>query len=202
MRKLYACSSNPGKLREFALAARECGADGILIEPLPGLKTMPPPEETGNSFEDNARIKAIYYSQFTTAPVFADDSGLEVDSLNGAPGIYSARFAGPDATDDANNELLLRRLGNRCDRRARFVCAIAVAEQTRVLHTVRGTVEGEILTAPRGENGFGYDPLFFYAPFERTLAELSGEEKFSVSHRGKAVRELLRWFSQVPLNHP
>jgi XTP/dITP diphosphohydrolase len=196
VKKLYACSTNPGKIREFVLAAHQCGATGVVIEPLPALKAIPSPEETGKSFDENSQIKAIYYSQFTDDAVFSDDSGLEVLALNGAPGIYSARFAGADATDVANNELLLRRLENQSDRRARFVCAITVARRREILHDFRATVEGEILTAPRGNNGFGYDPFFFYPPFERTLAEVSDEEKFSVSHRGKAIREMLRWFSQ------
>lgn len=197
MTKLYACSTNPGKIREFILAARQCGATGVVLEPLPALKTIPPPEETGRSFDENAQIKAIYYSQFTDDAVFSDDSGLEVFALNGAPGIYSARYAGPGATDVANNELLLRRLESESDHRARFICAITVARRRQILHSFRATVEGEILMAPRGNNGFGYDPLFFYPPFERTLAEVSDDEKFSVSHRGKAIREMLSWFSQT-----
>ena len=202
MKTLYACSTNAGKIREFALAASQSGASGIVIKAIPGLESIPPPEETESTFEENARLKALYYSQFTDEIVFADDSGLEVDSLGGAPGVYSARFAGPNATDAANNELLLRRLEHHADRSARFVCALAAARRQQIVHTVRATVEGEILSAPRGRNGFGYDPLFFYPPFQRTLAEVSDEEKFRVSHRGKALRELLGWFVQQECTRP
>jgi XTP/dITP diphosphohydrolase len=187
--KLFACSSNRGKLREFALA----GGSEFTVEPLPNLKTIAPPEETGATFEENAAIKALYYSQFTDELVFADDSGLEVDALGGEPGIFSARYAGPDATDAANNELLLRRLENELNRHGRFVCSIALACSRKLLHTVRGTVEGEILKEPRGNHGFGYDPLFFYPPENCNFAELDGEAKFQVSHRGNAVRALFAW---------
>jgi XTP/dITP diphosphohydrolase len=187
---LYACSTNAGKLREFALAARDAGIAGLVIEPLPELRGIAPPEETGSTFEENARLKAAYYSGFTRELVFADDSGIEVDALGGAPGVYSARYAGPNATDAENNALLLRNLEGVTDRTARFVCVIALAREGRVLETVRGSVEGEILHAARGEGGFGYDPLFFYAPQGCSFAELSAEEKLAVSHRGNALRAL------------
>jgi XTP/dITP diphosphohydrolase len=189
---LYACSTNAGKLREFALAAGQSGVDELEIEPLPELKHIAPPEEDGATFEENARLKAAYYSGFTREPVFADDSGLEVDALGGAPGVYSARYAGVGATDVENNALLLRNLEGVRDRKARFVCAIALAHQGQVVETVRGSVEGEILDEPRGDGGFGYDPLFFYPPRKCSFAELSAEEKFAVSHRGNALRELFR----------
>jgi XTP/dITP diphosphohydrolase len=194
---IYACTGNPGKLREFALAARNAGTAGIFIEPLPGLKDIPSPEETGKSFEENAVLKAIYYSGFTSELVFADDSGIEVDALNGAPGVYSARFAGADATDTDNNQLLLTRLGSAENRNGRFVCVIAVAHQGKLVRTFRRTVEGEILRELRGAGGFGYDPLFFYPPLQKTLAELPPEEKFSVSHRGKALRAMIEWLAKA-----
>lgn len=194
--RVYACSTNPGKLREFALAAREAGRPDVTVEPLPGLGSqIPAPEETGATFEENASAKAVYYSRFTDDAVFADDSGLEVDALNGAPGVYSARYAGPDAMDEDNNNLLLRDLANVTHREARFVCVLAVARSGRILKTVRRSVEGTILAEPRGSGGFGYDPLFFYAPLERSFAELTPEEKFRVSHRGKALRAL---FERLP----
>jgi XTP/dITP diphosphohydrolase len=192
---VYACSTNPGKLREFRLAARDCGTGKTTIEPLPGREDISPPEETGETFEENAALKAAYYSGFTTELVFADDSGLEVDALGGAPGVYSARYAGPDATDAGNNELLLEQLKSADDRSARFVCIIAVARAGRVLEIFRGTVEGSVLYRPRGDGGFGYDPLFFYPEFGRTLAEATPEEKFSVSHRGKALRAMMNWLA-------
>jgi len=191
---VYACSSNPGKLREFALAA-----PGVCVETLPNLSTIAPPEETGTTFEENARLKAVYYSAFTPELIFADDSGLEVDALAGAPGVHSARYAGPNATDAENNALLLHNLGNQARRSARFVCVIALARLGQVVQTFPGSVNGEILHAPRGAGGFGYDPLFFYPPFGCSFAELVPEQKFAVSHRGNALRSLARYLSQEKL---
>ena len=190
---LYACSSNPGKLREFSLAAREFASSAFQVETLPRLKEVPAPEEIGQTFEENARSKAEYYSRFTSELVFADDSGLEVQALEGAPGIYSARFAGPDATDAENNQLLLLRLGASRKRDARFVCVIALARAGRSLGTFQASVEGQILESERGENGFGYDPLFFYPPFGRSFAEITPDEKFRISHRGTALRKLFEY---------
>jgi XTP/dITP diphosphohydrolase len=196
---LYACSTNPGKMREFALAGRGSGLAALEIEALPGLEQIRAPEENGTSFEENARTKAVYYSGFTPELVFADDSGLEVDALGGSPGVLSARYAGPQASEQQNNELLLRNLESATRRSARFVCVLAVARRGEVLETIRGSVEGEILRAPRGERGFGYDPLFWYAPLGCSFAELSAEEKFAVSHRGNALRGLFRWLCQESL---
>lgn len=184
--KLYAATSNPGKLREFQLAA---GA-GIEIVPAPA---MDPPEETGSTFEENAAIKARAYSAHVRGLVFAEDSGIEVAALGGAPGVYSARFAGPGATDPANNEKLIAALRGISNRRARYVCVIALAEDGDVLATFRGEVEGEIADTPRGTNGFGYDPHFFYPPFGATFAELAPERKFEVSHRRRALDQLFDW---------
>jgi XTP/dITP diphosphohydrolase len=186
---LWCATSNPGKLREFRLAAH--GEVGILA--LPSLKEIPTAEETGTTFEANAAQKALYYSAYAPGMLFADDSGLEVDALGGAPGVISARFAGPAATDEANNRLLLEKLGAATDRAARFVCVIALAEKGRLLGTFRGAVEGRIADQPRGSNGFGYDPLFFYAPFDCTFGEVEPERKFTVSHRGKALRAMIEW---------
>lgn len=188
--KVYCATGNPGKLREFRLAGELLGID---IEPVPGLKSLEAPEETGATFEENARIKAVYYSRFAPGPVFADDSGLEVDALNGAPGVYSARFAGPEADDHMNNSLLLERLKNASRRTGRFVCVIALADSGVVRQTFRGAVEGEILHEPRGSAGFGYDPLFFYPPYNHSFGEVGDAEKFAVSHRGNALRQLLRY---------
>ena len=185
---LYACSTNPGKLREFALYSTE---SKYRIDPLPGLKEISPPEEDGATFEENASLKAVYYSNFTSELVFADDSGIEVDALAGEPGVYSARFAGPNATDQANNDLLLSRLAGATVRTARFVCVIALARDGRVIQSFHGSVEGSILTEAKGQNGFGYDPLFFYPPFGASFAEVANEKKFLVCHRGQAFRDLL-----------
>ena len=191
MTQIYACSSNAGKLRDFALVAGELGLTGISLLPLPGLDEIVPPAETGDTFEQNASAKALYYSHFTEEIVLADDSGLEVDALGGAPGIHSARYAGPGATDEANNLLLTENMSGKTNRDARFVCAIALAKQARVMHVVRGTVDGQLLEGPRGTNGFGYDPLFFYPPFKASFGELDESRKFNVSHRGNALRYLL-----------
>ncbi len=193
--KLYCATTNPGKLREFRLAAERFGG-GIEIEALPGLERIEPPEEHGETFEENAIAKAVYYSRYAPGLLFADDSGLEVDALGGAPGVRSARYAGPGATDEENNRLLIERLQGVEDRTARFVCVVALAERGRLVLTFRGTVEGRVLEAPRGENGFGYDPLFYYPPFGCTLAEVSGEKKLSVSHRGKALEAMLGWLAE------
>ena len=186
--RLWCATTNAGKLREFRLA-------GANVEAVPAMRDIPPSPEDGATFEENAEQKAIYYSRFTEGLLFADDSGLEVDALGGAPGVYSARYAGEHANDAANNALLLERLKNQDDRRARFVCVIALAQSGQMIRTFRGTVEGEILTAPRGTGGFGYDPLFFYPPFSQTLGEIPAENKFAVSHRGEALREMLTWLS-------
>jgi XTP/dITP diphosphohydrolase len=183
---LYCATTNAGKLREFQVALR----DSVPLESLPGLESIAPPEETGLTFEENAAQKALYYSKFCDGYLFADDSGLEVDALQGAPGVYSARFAGPNATDAANNELLLDRMGGVTQRAARFVCVIALAESGRLVHAFRGEVEGELLEAPRGTGGFGYDPLFFFPPFGCTFGEAPLDRKMEVSHRSQALRQM------------
>lgn len=190
---LSCATTNRGKLREFHLAAETFGRGRIRIEPLAELERMPPLEESGLSFEENAIAKATYYGSHAPGLVFADDSGLEVDALGGAPGVESARFAGPEADDDANNRLLLEKLRGVRLRTARFVCVIALSERGRLLRTFRGAVEGRIAEQPRGANGFGYDPLFYYPPFGVTFGEVSAERKLAVSHRGQALRQLIDW---------
>jgi XTP/dITP diphosphohydrolase len=180
---VYCATTNPGKLREFQMALQ----DSIPVQPLPGLASIAPFEETGVTFEQNAVQKALYYSKFCDGYLFVDDSGLEVDALQGAPGVYSARFAGPNATDAANNELLLDKMRSVADRAARFVCVVALAESGRLVRTFRGEVDGELLEAPRGDNGFGYDPLFFYPPFGCSFGEAPLERKMQVSHRSQAL---------------
>jgi XTP/dITP diphosphohydrolase len=187
--KIYCATSNPGKLREFKLAGELLAID---VEPLPCIQAIEAPEENGMTFEENARIKAAHYSRFAPGPLFADDSGLEVDALGGEPGVYSARYAGAHAGDEANNRLLLDRLGDNPHRSGRFVCVIALAEAGVVQRTFRGTVEGAILREARGPAGFGYDPLFYYPPFGCSFGEVDGAKKFAVSHRGNALRLLLQ----------
>jgi XTP/dITP diphosphohydrolase len=189
---VYCATGNPGKLREFRLAAEQAG---IRVDALPGLDDLPPCEETGATFEANAILKAEYYGLHAPGLLFADDSGLQVDALGGAPGVYSARFAGAGATDEANNQLLLHRLRGVPNRSARFVCVIALADCGHLLRTFRGTVEGLILEEPRGPHGFGYDPLFYYPPFGCSFGEAAPERKLTVSHRGEALRALFRHLS-------
>ncbi|MEZ5400756.1 MAG: RdgB/HAM1 family non-canonical purine NTP pyrophosphatase [Bryobacteraceae bacterium] len=189
---LYCATKNPGKVREFRMVAEHFGRAGeIRIEMLPGLDAIEPPEEIGATFEENAALKAIYYSRFTEELVFADDSGLAVDALGGAPGIYSARYAGEDAGDSANNALLLERMRGVAERSARFVCSIAVARRGSLVASFGGVVEGELLDAPRGDGGFGYDPLFYFREFGCTLAEVDASRKMEVSHRGKAAAAMI-----------
>ena len=163
----------------------------IVIEPLPGLNQISPCEETGTTFEENAIQKAIYYSRDSRDYLFAEDSGLEVNALGGAPGIYSARFAGPFATDEQNNALLLEKLATSQDRSAGYVCVIALAREGEIIRTFRGEVRGSILESPRGRGGFGYDPLFYFPGFGCTFAEVSPERKQTVSHRGRALEAML-----------
>ncbi len=193
---LYACSSNAGKLREFT--AQLVSGSRFDIQPLPGLAELAPPEEDGITYAENAALKAIYYSRFSAELVFADDSGLEVEALGGAPGIHSARFAGPHANGPQNNALLLSKLAGRADRRAHFVTAISLAWQGKLLQTTLGTATGEILGEPRGALGFGYDAFFLFPPLGKTFAELADDEKFTVSARGEALRRLLAWLDDAP----
>jgi len=185
---LYCATGNAGKLREFRMAADN---SRIGIELLPGFKQLPPALEDGATFEENAIRKALHYSPHAAGLLFADDSGLEVEALGGAPGVYSARFSGPHATDDSNNRLLLEKLRGVANRKARFVCAIALVEGERVIGVYHGAVEGEILDEPRGAGGFGYDPLFYCPAFGCTFGEATAEQKLSLSHRGQAMRAML-----------
>jgi len=181
--RLYCATSNPGKLREFKLAL----ADSFIIEALPGLNSIPICEETGTTFEENAIQKALYYSKHSEGYLFVDDSGLEVHALGGAPGVYSARYAGAEATDEANNRLLLERMRGIADRSAQFVCVAALAQSGRLVRTFRGEVAGQLIEEPRGANGFGYDPLFYYPPFGCTFGEAPLAQKMKVSHRSLAL---------------
>jgi len=191
--KLYCATTNPGKRREFQRAL----PDRIQVEPLPGLESIAPCDETGVTFEENAIQKALYYSKYCDGYLFVDDSGLEVDALGGAPGVYSARYAGPGSSDAANNQLLLERMQGASDRTARFVCVVALARAGRLVGTFRGEVEGRLLEAPRGVNGFGYDPLFFYPPFDCTFGEAPLDKKMQVSHRAKALHRMQAYLDDM-----
>jgi XTP/dITP diphosphohydrolase len=213
MMTIYAATTNQGKLKEFSECASE---QGVEVLALPGIEFMPEPVEDAATFKGNAEKKAVAYSKLaleagqTGLMVFADDSGLEVEALGGQPGVRSARFAddlgfevGQGSKDERNNRAvvsLLRDLPEALDadggltldnRGARFVCALVLAKDGEVVLRARGEVEGQILDASRGTDGFGYDPLFLVAELGKTLAEVSREEKWRVSHRGNAFRELL-----------
>ena len=189
-RVLYLASTNPGKLREFREAARQ---RGIAVDAVPGIGGMSPCVEDGLTFQDNACKKARYYSERAPGLVFADDSGICVDALGGKPGLYSARFAGSGAGDEANNTKLIESMApfSAGQRTAHYVCVIALAEAGRIIAVTEGRTDGMILETPRGEGGFGYDPFFLFPPLQRTFAELSPESKFAASHRGEAFRKLL-----------
>jgi len=195
---LYCATGNTGKLKEFQLAAERVG---IEVDWLPGFRQIPECVEDGATFADNAALKVKHYAPYASGWVFADDSGLVVDALDGAPGVYSARFAGPGATDERNNRLLLEKLHGVTGRSARFACVIALAQSigagTEVQGLFEGSVEGVILEVPRGAAGFGYDPLFFYPPYGCTFGEAAEEQKLAVSHRGQAFAKMLEYLALV-----
>lgn len=187
---LLLATRSAGKVRELRAL---CAGDEWSWVGLDAFPDLAEPEEAGATFAENARLKALYYARCTGMGALADDSGLCVDALGGAPGVHSARYAGTPRDDAANNRKLVQALAGVPDERrtARFVCAMAFAEPGRVLLETDGRVEGRIVDAPRGTNGFGYDPHFYFPPAHRTLAELSPDEKNSVSHRSRALRAML-----------
>lgn len=209
-RTVLVATSNAGKLRDFAGVA---GPLGITIASVSGFASLPPVVEDGGTFEANARKKAEEYSRAAPGElVLADDSGLEIDALGGAPGVHSARYAAPDVRniephraeantdDEMNNARVLRELAGVPPekRTGRFVCVLAAARDGRTLGIFQGIAEGTILDTPRGRNGFGYDPLFYFPQVSKAFAELSAEEKAQYSHRGAAFRSFLEWYRTVP----
>jgi XTP/dITP diphosphohydrolase len=198
--KLFLASSNPGKLREYReLAEGASPPVAVELTALPEFASLPAFEENAPTFAENAAGKALHYSRLQEGMVFADDSGLVVPALGGAPGVHSARYAGADAANSQRIEKLLREMGNKHgeERAAHFVCAIALAQKERALAVVTDRVDGEILQSPRGAGEFGYDPVFYFPALKKTFAELSGEEKNQHSHRGKAFRKLLAALSSM-----
>ncbi len=190
--KLFLASSNPGKLAEFRVLTKGAAVSSEL-ELLPGFDSLPAFEENAPTFAENSLGKALYYSQLTNEAVIADDSGLVVPSLDGRPGVQSARYAGQNATSAQRMEKLLGELAEKegKERAAHFVCALSVVRQDRALAVITSRVDGEILQSRRGAGGFGYDPIFFFSPLRKSFAELTAEEKNQHSHRGKAFRRLL-----------
>jgi XTP/dITP diphosphohydrolase len=189
--RLFLASSNPGKLAEYSALAQTA----IALELLPGFESLPAFEENAPTFAENAAGKALHYSRFFKGLVLADDSGLVVPALGGAPGVLSARYAGRGASSEERNAKLLRELNRKRGggRAAYFVCATAVAERGRAKAVVTARVDGEILEAPRGDRGFGYDPVFYLPVLRKGFAEISAEEKNEHSHRGRAFRKLLAY---------
>ena len=200
MRKLVVATTNRGKIKEIAMLLDSAPVSLMTLADFPDVS---PPDETGETFAENARLKALFYAAHTGELTVAEDSGLEVDALDGAPGVESARFGGADATYPQKFALLYDALGQKkmaSPATARFVCALALAKGRELLFEARGTVEGAIAPEPRGTGGFGYDPIFFYPPYGCTLAE-AGDRKTAVSHRGEAFRKLRAYLTTYIAEH-
>jgi XTP/dITP diphosphohydrolase len=189
MSLLVVATTNSGKLREIESLLVGIALNLVTLADWPGVAA---PEETGRTFAENARLKALYYAQHTGELTVAEDSGLEIDALAGAPGVESARFGGASSSYPEKFALLYDALRSKkaAGSTARFVCTLALARGGDVLFETRGTVEGTIAPEPKGSGGFGYDPIFFYPPFGCTLAEATPDQKSTVSHRGQAFRQL------------
>jgi len=198
--KLFLASSNPGKLAEYrGLVTPSASLLPVDLALLPDFEALPVFEETFATFAENAAGKALHYSRRANGLVFADDSGLVVPALGGEPGVHSARYAGPQATNAKRIEKLLGEMRGKTGsaRAAYFVCAISLAQRGRAMAIVTDRVDGEILEGPRGSGGFGYDPVFYFPALEKTFAEIATEEKNQHSHRGKAFRRLLAALSSM-----
>jgi XTP/dITP diphosphohydrolase len=191
---LVLATRNKGKKREFELLFSGLPLD---IKGISEFQKIPEFEEEGSTFEEIAINKAKFVSKTLDLPAIADDSGLIVEALNGAPGIFSARYAGKSATNSQNNRKLLEKMEEKENRNATFVCSIAISKPTGQILTYTGRCSGIILHEPAGTNGFGYDPFFYYSPLGKTFAQLSVEEKSRVSHRGQAMRKLKNDFDNI-----
>ena len=192
MTRLVIATTNPDKLREIRQILTDLPIELVSLFDIPPIEA---PEETGTTFEANARLKALAYEPHAQALTVAEDSGLVIDGLDGEPGVHSARYLSPHASYPERFADIARRLAERPERprTARFVCAVAVASQGRILWETTAAIEGTIAHEPKGSAGFGYDPIFFYPPYGRTLGEVSDDEKRAVAHRGQAFRALARW---------
>jgi XTP/dITP diphosphohydrolase len=188
--QVFLASSNPGKLREYRVLT---GDSLVELALLPNFTEVPPFEENAPTFAENSAGKALHYSRFATSTVLADDSGLVVPALGGAPGVYSARYAGPGASDSDRVQKLLWEMSalSGDDRKARFVCVTTLAQNGRAVAVLSDSAEGVIAKAPQGSGGFGYDPVFFFPQLGRTYAEITREEKNQYSHRGRAFRKAI-----------
>ncbi len=194
MNIIILATRNKNKTREIKQLLK---MKDVVIKDLDDFGPIPEIEEDGTSFDENAYKKASFVSRILGYPAMADDSGLVVEALNGEPGIYSARYAGENATDKENCEKLIKKLKGKKNRKAAFECVISIAVPTGAALTYEGRCEGVILEEPAGENGFGYDPFFYYPEFKKTFAEVSMEEKSMVSHRGKALIEIRDEFDKI-----
>jgi XTP/dITP diphosphohydrolase len=195
---LFVASSNPGKLREYRALAEPSGA-AVDLAFLPNFDSLPVFEEIWPTFAENAAGKALHYSRFGEGLLLADDSGLVVPALGGRPGVHSARYAGPDASDADRIQKLLGEMRGKTgeERRARFVCVVAVAEPGRMRGLFSASAEGILIEGPRGQGGFGYDPIFLAPALGKTFAELSREEKNQHSHRGKAFQKAMEFLREA-----
>jgi XTP/dITP diphosphohydrolase len=192
VRRLLVATTNRDKIREIRSLLEGAPVDLITLS---DIAPVAEPEETGATFEDNARLKARYYAKHSGVLTVAEDSGLVIDALDGEPGVKSARFLRPDASYPERFAAIFERLARHPERprTARFICALSVVDGETITFETTGTVEGVIASAPAGTGGFGYDPLFYYPPYGATLAEVGEEEKLAVAHRGNAFRALVRW---------
>jgi XTP/dITP diphosphohydrolase len=191
---LVIATRNPGKTAEI----RDMLADfPINVKNLEDFGPIPPVEEDGDTFDDNAYKKASFVSKVLGLPALADDSGLVVEALGGAPGVYSARYAGDNATDEQRYTRLLVEMKGQTNRKAAFECVISIAVPPGPALTYEARCQGLIAEKPAGTNGFGYDPVFYYPPLKKTFGQLTREEKSRISHRGKALRELREEFDKV-----
>jgi len=196
--RLFVASSNAGKLREYRALAEAAGAP-VDLEFIPIFHSLDIFEEIWPTIAENAAGKALHYSRFAEGVVIADDSGLVVPALGGAPGVHSARYAGPDASDEDRVQKVLGEMRGRkgADRQARFICVVAVAESGKMRGLFSASAEGLLLDEPRGHDGFGYDPIFYFPGLGKTYAEISREEKNLYSHRGKAFRNTIDFLLAV-----
>lgn len=195
MKEIVIATRNPGKLEEFKVLMKDLEIELHSLEEWPDLVE---PEETGRTFIANARLKATYYAKATGLPCIADDSGLEVLALDGAPGVRSARYASEEATDEENNDLLIRTMKFQVKRTCRFRCALAVADPSgKILLESDGVCDGMLLHEPLGEEGFGYDPLFWSTELHKGLGETTMEEKNKISHRSKAIKKMVATWSKL-----
>lgn len=195
-RELLIATTNPHKLQEIVGVFE---GFPITLKSLEDFPDVGIPDENGSTFEENARQKALHYSSGTHLLTMAEDSGFEVDALDGQPGIYSARFLRPNATYPERFEAIYAALRQRhvATSAARFVCALALASDRRIVFETRGTVEGRLAAQPAGNNGFGYDPVFWFPPYGRTFGEVTAQEKLAVSHRGQAIRTLRAYLQET-----